>query len=263
MICSTKGFPETGPSRRSPPDMLEADSLSRRFDGRTVLDNVSFSLGEEETLAVVGPSGCGKTTLLYMLCGLSAPDAGQVLLDGNPVSRPRNDISIILQDYGLLPWKTVRDNVAMGLKVQGVSKVKRRREAEVRLDELGMLERADDYPGTLSGGEQQRVAIARAFATRPRLMLLDEPFSSLDALTREKLQQTMLDVWKRRRVPSVLVTHSLEEAVTLGRRILVLGGSPATPVACLDNPGFGDPALKTTPEGFALLGELRRTLEGI
>ncbi|GAB7023060.1 ABC transporter ATP-binding protein [Salidesulfovibrio brasiliensis] len=241
--------------------MLRAEALEKRFGAEAVLNNVSFSLGEEETIAVVGPSGCGKTTLLYMLCGLSAPSAGQVLLDGKPVNGPRSDISIILQDYGLLPWKTVLDNVALGLKVQGVGRRKRLQRAEAVLDELGIAAKAGDYPGTLSGGQQQRVAIARAFVTRPRLMLLDEPFSSLDAMTREKMQGIMLNVWSRRRVPSVLVTHSLEEAVTLGRKILVLGGSPATPVACFDNPGFGDPDLKTTDAGFAMLRDIRKTLE--
>lgn len=241
--------------------MLRAEALEKRFGPEAVLQNVSFSLGEEETIAVVGPSGCGKTTLLYMLCGLSSPSAGQVLLDGRPVHGPRSDISIILQDYGLLPWKTVLHNVALGLKVQGVGRRERLQRAEAVLDELGIAAKAGDYPGTLSGGQQQRVAIARAFVTRPRLMLLDEPFSSLDAMTREKMQGIMLNVWSRRRVPSVLVTHSLEEAVTLGRKILVLGGSPATPVACFDNPGFGDPDLKTTDAGFAMLRDIRKTLE--
>lgn len=241
--------------------MLQADALEKRFGSETVLENVSFSLAEEETIAVVGPSGCGKTTLLYMLCGLSAPSAGKVMLDGRPVVKPRSDISIILQDYGLLPWKSVLHNVALGLKVQGIGRRERLNRAEAVLEEMGISSKADDYPGTLSGGEQQRVAIARAFVTKPRLMLLDEPFSSLDAMTREKMQGIMLNVWGRRRVPSLLVTHSLEEAVTLGRKILVLGGRPATPVACFDNPGFGDPQVKSTEEGFALLREIRSTLE--
>lgn len=241
--------------------MLQADALEKRFGSETVLENVSFSLAEEETIAVVGPSGCGKTTLLYMLCGLSAPSSGTVMLDGQPVTKPRSDISIILQDYGLLPWKSVLHNVALGLKVQGVGRRERLDRAEAVLEEMGIPSKADDYPGTLSGGEQQRVAIARAFVTKPRLMLLDEPFSSLDAMTREKMQGIMLNVWGRRRVPSLLVTHSLEEAITLGRKILVLGGTPASPVACFDNPGFGDPQVKSTEEGFALLREIRSTLE--
>lgn len=243
--------------------MLRADNLGKSFGGTRVLDDVSFDLGDGETLAVVGPSGCGKTSLLYMLSGLSRPDSGAVFLDGAPVTGPTPDISIILQDYGLLPWRTVVDNVALGLKVQGVPRAKRLELARVQLAELGMAGHGQEYPATLSGGEQQRVAIARAFVSRPRLMLLDEPFSSLDALTRERLQRTLLDVWKRRKVPYVLVTHSLEEAVVLGRRIMVMSSRPARPVAVFDNPGFGDASIRDTEACFRLLRELRHTVEAL
>lgn len=243
--------------------MLRAEKIGKSYGAERVLDSVSFALAGEETLAVVGPSGCGKTSLLYILSGLVRPDSGAVLLDGAPVSGPTPDISIILQDYGLLPWRTVEDNVALGLKVQGVPRAERRTRARDQLAELGIAGRGQDFPATLSGGEQQRVAIARAFVSRPRLMLLDEPFSSLDALTRERLQRTLLDVWKRRRVPYVLVTHSLEEAVVLGRRIMVMSGRPARPVAMFDNPGFGDASIRDTEACFNLLKELRHTVEDI
>ncbi|ADU62261.1 MAG: ABC transporter ATP-binding protein [Pseudodesulfovibrio sp.] len=243
--------------------MLRAENLGKSYGAERVLDSVSFALAGEETLAVVGPSGCGKTSLLYILSGLVRPDSGAVLLDGAPISGPTPDISIILQDYGLLPWRTVEDNVALGLKVQGVPRAERRARAKAQLAELGIVGRGQDFPATLSGGEQQRVAIARAFVSRPRLMLLDEPFSSLDALTRERLQRTLLDVWKRRRVPYVLVTHSLEEAVVLGRRIMVMSGRPARPVAVFDNPGFGDASIRDTEACFKLLKELRHTVEDV
>ncbi|QGY40676.1 ATP-binding cassette domain-containing protein [Pseudodesulfovibrio cashew] len=243
--------------------MLTAENLAKSYDGEAVLRDVSFSLDREETLAVVGPSGCGKTTLLYILSGLAAPDQGRALLHGSPITRPTPDISIILQDYGLLPWRTVLDNVALGLKVQGVPKRERLERAREQLAELGIAGRDQAYPANLSGGEQQRVAIARAFVTRPRLMLLDEPFSSLDALTRERLQHSMLDVWQRNKVPYVLVTHSLEEAVMLGKRIMVMSGRPASPVAVFDNPGFGDGDILNTESCFALLKELRRTVEDL
>ncbi|MBU4193280.1 MAG: ABC transporter ATP-binding protein [Proteobacteria bacterium] len=243
--------------------MLRAENLGKSYGAERVLDSVSFALAGEETLAVVGPSGCGKTSLLYILSGLVRPDSGAVLLDGAPISGPTPDISIILQDYGLLPWRTVEDNVALGLKVQGVPRAERRARAKAQLAELGIVGRGQDFPATLSGGEQQRVAIARAVVSRPRLMLLDEPFSSLDALTRERLQRTLLDVWKRRRVPYVLVTHSLEEAVVLGRRIMVMSGRPARPVAVFDNPGFGDASIRDTEACFKLLKELRHTVEDV
>jgi NitT/TauT family transport system ATP-binding protein len=243
--------------------MLIAENLCKYYGGEGVLDNVSFSLGREETLAVVGPSGCGKTTLLYLLSGLTRADSGVAFLDGELIDRPTSDISIILQDYGLLPWKTVVENVALGLKIQGVSKKERMERAREQLAELGITGRDSDYPANLSGGEQQRVAIARAFVSRPRLMLLDEPFSSLDALTRERLQRTLLDVWKLRKVPFVLVTHSLEEAVVLGKRIMVMSSRPASPVAVFDNPGFGDESIRDTKGCFELLKELRHTVEAL
>ncbi len=243
--------------------MLTAESLGKSYGGEAVLRDVSFSLGEEETLAIVGPSGCGKTTLLYILSGLVSPDQGRALVSGIPVDGPMSDISIILQDYGLLPWRNVLDNVALGLKVQGVGRKERRDRARKQLAELGICGRDSDYPANLSGGEQQRVAIARAFVTRPRLMLLDEPFSSLDALTRERLQYTLLDVWKRRKVPFVLVTHSLEEAVVLGQRIMVMSDRPARPIKVFDNPGFGNQGVLDTEECFNLLRQLRHTVEEV
>lgn len=243
--------------------MLTAENLSKSYGADAVLDNVSFALGREETLAVVGPSGCGKTTLLYLLSGLAQADTGNAFLDGNAIEKPTSDISIILQDYGLLPWRTVIDNVALGLKIQGVGKAERLKRARAQLAELGIVGRDSDFPANLSGGEQQRVAIARAFVTQPRLMLLDEPFSSLDALTRERLQRTLLDVWKRRKVPFVLVTHSLEEAVVLGKRIMVMSSRPASPVAVFDNPGFGDASIRDTEECFSLLKDLRHTVEDL
>jgi len=243
--------------------MLTAENLGKSYGGKAVLEDVSFSLGEEETLAIVGPSGCGKTTLLYLLSGLVMPDRGRILVDGVPVGGPASDISIILQDYGLLPWRTVVDNVALGLKVRGVGRAERLDRARRQLAELGISGRDEDYPANLSGGEQQRVAIARAFVTRPRLMLLDEPFSSLDALTRERLQYALLDAWKQRRVPFVLVTHSLEEAVVLGKRIMVMSDRPARPVRVFDNPGFGSRSILDTEACFNLLRELRSTVEDL
>ena len=241
--------------------MLTAESLSKSYDGNAVLQEVSFSLGAGETLAVVGPSGCGKTTLLYLLSGLAAPDTGRALLDDRPIAAPSSDVSIILQDYGLLPWRTVIDNVALGLKIQGVGRRERLTRAREQLAEVGIIGRDSDFPANLSGGEQQRVAIARAFVTRPRLTLLDEPFSSLDALTRQRLQLALLEAWRVRQVPYVLVTHSLEEAVMLGKRIMVMSARPARPVAVFDNPGFGDARIRDSEACFSLLKELRRTVE--
>lgn len=245
--------------------MLDVRSIGKSYPaasgGRKILENINFHLGTDETLSIVGPSGCGKSTLLYMLCGLTQPDSGNVLLDGREIARPGSDISIILQDYGLLPWKTVADNVALGLKLQGIGRKERLQAASRLLAEMGLAGRERDYPSCLSGGEQQRVAIARAYALSPRLLLMDEPFSSLDALTREKLQDTLCATWRTRRIPYVLVTHSVEEAVMLGSRVLVLAGSPARVCASFENPFFGRTGLRESQEFFSLQREVRRTME--
>ncbi len=242
--------------------MLEARGLSKSYAGARVLEDVSFLVGAEETLSVVGPSGCGKTTLLYLLCGLLRPDAGRVALAGDEVRRPTPDASIVLQDYGLFPWRTVLENAALGLKLQGVPRRKRMEEARRQLEAMGLAGRERDFPATLSGGEKQRVAIARAFASRPKLLLMDEPFSSLDALTREKLQDALTAQWRKRPLPWVVVTHGLEEAALLGRRILVLAGRPGREAASFENPMFGDPDQRNQEEHFELVRNLRRSLEG-
>ena len=242
--------------------MFEARNISIAYGDKTVIREVSFSLAEGETLSVVGPSGCGKTTLLYALCGLKHPETGMVHISGSEITRPSKKISIILQDYGLLPWKNVSENVALGLKINGVKKAERIARAERLLVDFGLEGRGNEFPSNLSGGEQQRVAIARAFIVEPEAMLLDEPFSSLDALTREHLQQTLLDVWEERKIPYVLVTHSLEEAIYLGKKIMVLGGCPALPVKVLENPVFGSKNVRQHNEYYKLLKELRVLLEG-
>ncbi|EGJ49898.1 ABC transporter ATP-binding protein [Desulfocurvibacter africanus] len=242
--------------------MLEARRLGKRFSGgREILRDVSLRLGQGESLAVLGPSGCGKTTLLYMLCGLSRPDVGEVLLDGKPVRKGTGDAAIILQDFGLLPWKSVLDNVALGLKIAGIGRAERNERARAGLVEVGLTGRERDWPACLSGGEQQRVAIARAFVMSPRALLLDEPFSSLDAITREKLQATLLAMWRRRGVPYVLVTHSVEEAVYLGGRILLLAGDPAGVADSFDNPGFGSEGYRNSEEYYGLVRQVRAAME--
>lgn len=243
--------------------MLEARNLTKTYSGRTVLDAVSLSVGKDETLAVVGPSGCGKSTLLYMLCGLTPPDGGAIALGGSAIHGPSRDIAIILQDYGLLPWKTVLDNVGLGLRIQGTGKADRDAAARAVLTDMGLAGREHDYPSQLSGGEQQRVAIARALAVRPKLLLMDEPFSSLDFITREKLQAALLDAWRISGAPYVLVTHSVEEAVFLGRRIVVMGGEPARITACVDNPDFGCEGHRDAPAFHDTARAVRAALAGV
>lgn len=242
--------------------VLEARDLVKSYPRRgVVLSGVSLRLGPDDTYAVVGPSGCGKSTLLYLLCGLTLPDAGTVMFGGRPVDRPRRDIAVVLQDYGLLPWKTVWHNVVLGLTIQGISRSERFRRASVWLESLGLRGRERCFPAQLSGGEQQRVALARALAAEPGVLLLDEPFSSLDAITRERLQHTLMHMWRRVRVPYVLVTHSVDEAVFLGRRICIMAGSPAHFVTIMDNPHFGNPRGRSDPAFYAMVQQVRAALD--
>ena len=241
--------------------MLNVSHVGKEFGSKTILKDISFQLGARETLVILGPSGCGKTTLLHLISGLEKIETGRILINKQPVSKPMPDVALILQNYGLLPWKTNLQNVALGLKIQGVPGKERNARARKILAELGLAGRENDYPSVMSGGEQQRMAIARAYASGPRLLLMDEPFSSLDAITREKLQDTLLITWLETAVPYLLVTHSVEEAVFLGKRILILSGSPASIHGIFDNPGFGDTGYRHSSAYYELIRSIRHKIE--
>jgi NitT/TauT family transport system ATP-binding protein len=206
-----------GPSR-SP-----GQGLLRAVDGASAL----FPSGGIS--AIVGPSGCGKTSLVHAVAGLLAPSAGEVLIDGEPVRGVRRRTAVIFQDYGLLPWRTVEGNAELPLALAGMDKASRKRRVEPVLDELGLSDFRHFHPGRLSGGMKQRVAIARALAAEPDLLLMDEPFSSLDALTRETAQEFLLEVRRSRKLTILVVTHSIEEAVYLAEAVFVMTGrNPGT-----------------------------------
>ena len=213
--------------------VLSVSGLGKRYgaEGPAALDDVSFEVSAGELLTVVGPSGCGKTTLLRLLSGLTRPSDGAVLLDGVPVTEPPRQVALVFQDYGrsLFPWLTVLRNVTFPLHGRGLSRPERVARAESLLAELGLAGVERKYPWQLSGGMQQRVAIARALAPRPELLLLDEPFASVDALTRAELQDVLLRVHDglgEARVTIVHVTHDIDEAVYLADRVLVLASAP-------------------------------------
>ncbi|MDN5347725.1 MAG: NitT/TauT family transport system ATP-binding protein [Clostridia bacterium] len=220
---------------------VEGVSYSYRNGLKVVkaLVDIDFKLKKGDTCAIIGPSGCGKTTLLYLMAGLLKPEKGRVLIEGKVLSGPRDGTAVILQDYGLLPWKTVLANAALGLEIRGVAW--RQREEIVRplLAKLGLQGMEDRYPSQLSGGQKQRVAIARALALRQDLLLMDEPFSALDALTREELQDTLVKIQAEQQLTIIMVTHNIEEAVYLGKQIVVMGGMPGRVRAILPNPGAG------------------------
>jgi NitT/TauT family transport system ATP-binding protein len=211
----------------------------------TAIENVSFSLAEGERLVLVGPSGCGKSTLLAAVGGFLQPSAGRVLLDGAPVRRPGPDRMMVFQEFDqLLPWKSVAANIAYPLRLAGVSRDEAEARAEALIHQVGLTGFGDAFPHTLSGGMKMRVAIARALAARPRLLLMDEPFAALDALTRRRMQEELLRLWREHVFTLLFVTHSIEEAVLLGSRILVLSPHPGRVQAVLDVPQ-GDAARET------------------
>jgi sulfonate transport system ATP-binding protein len=196
---------------------VRLDGLGKRFGERTVLDNIDLDVRPGEFVAVVGRSGCGKSTLLRLLAGLETPSAGDVRLDGAPLAARRDDIRIMFQEARLLPWRTVLQNVQLGLDSKDGAT--RAREA---LAQVGLADRADDWPAVLSGGQRQRLALARALVHRPRLLLLDEPLGALDALTRIEMQRLIESVWRELRFTAVLVTHDVAEAVALADRVLLV-----------------------------------------
>ncbi|MBI4641074.1 MAG: ABC transporter ATP-binding protein [Candidatus Tectomicrobia bacterium] len=227
-----------------------------------VLRGISFEVEKNSSLAIIGPSGCGKSTLLYAISGLKKPEGGAALIDGVTVDKPREKTALILQHYGLLPWKTVYENSVLGLKIRGIRSSERRRHVETILDDLEILAYASHYPKQLSGGQKQRVAIARALAITPDLLLMDEPFSSLDALTRENLQNLILEIWNKRRLTVILVTHSIEEAVFLGKRVIVMSHTGQI-VETLHNPSIGSLDFRNHQEFFANCRYLREVLKAL
>ncbi|WP_199044072.1 ABC transporter ATP-binding protein [Glycomyces salinus] len=195
-------------------------------DDFVALDRVSLDIADNEFVTVVGPSGCGKSTLMNVLAGLEAPTSGRALVAGDDVSGPGPDRGVIFQQYALFPWLTVRKNVEFGLKVAGLGRAERRERAERFIRLVGLEQFADALPKTLSGGMKQRCAIARAYAVDPSILLMDEPFGALDALTRVKLQEQLLDTWSREKRTVLFITHDVDEAVFLAGRVVVMAARP-------------------------------------
>jgi NitT/TauT family transport system ATP-binding protein len=190
-----------------------------------VLDNVSLDIAPGEFVTVLGPSGCGKTTLLRLINGLLAPDRGSILVNGAP-PRPGPDMGFVFQSFRLIPWATAARNVSFGLELAGAARAEQDAASVRYLDVVGLGRHAKAYPSELSGGMKQRVALARALATEPTILLMDEPFASLDAQTREIMQLDLLQLWGERKASVVFVTHSVEEAILLGDRIIIMGAAP-------------------------------------
>jgi NitT/TauT family transport system ATP-binding protein len=210
--------------------ILQVQGLTKTFQtGKNevvALDDISFKTHRREFLCIIGPSGCGKSTLVRILAGLEVASGGQVLLDGHPVKGPGRERGMVFQGYTLFPWLTVRKNVMFGLRMNNVGRAEAAKQANEWLALIGLERFADAYPNQLSGGMKQRVAIIRALVNRPRILLMDEPFSALDAQTRARMQSYLLEIWKKVDITVVFITHDLDEAIFLADRILVLSAHP-------------------------------------
>lgn len=238
--------------------MIEVKNIDVCYGLEKALDKLSLSIEKNTTCAVIGSSGCGKTTLLYTLAGIIKPTSGNIFIAGEELNGIRKDTGLILQDYGLLPWKTVWDNIAFPLKSRGFKKFEINDKVFHTLKSLGMEEYAKKLPGELSGGQKQRVAIGRTLALEPDLLLMDEASSALDAITKEHIQNLILNIYKEKKVTLVMVTHNIEEAVFLGQKIIVMGDGKINHI--IDNPYFGDENLRNNLEFYKVCLEVRKWL---
>jgi NitT/TauT family transport system ATP-binding protein len=254
--------------------MIAVHDLTFEYpDGTLVFERFNWQVASGEAWVVLGPSGCGKTTLLYLLAGLLPCDKGEILIAGQILERPRPRTGMILQDYGLLPWATVYQNVALGLRLRTfygpdgkhVPPDETFEEIDTRvspwLKKLRIDHLRDQYPSQLSGGQRQRVAIARTLSLDPDLLLMDEPFASLDLANRQALQDLVLKLRMDGQLTTITVTHTIEEAALLGNRILLLGNIPNRNPQTINNPGAGDGKYRKTDEYQRICAQLRQELE--
>lgn len=245
--------------------MLRVDKLSKSFGTVNAIADISVEFAQGEFTCIVGPSGCGKTTLLKCLSGLMAPTGGKVVLDGEVVTRPPKKMALVFQDYSrsLFPWMTVRQNVAFPLRNKGLSTAETNRLVEESLEAVDLTAATDRYPWQLSGGMQQRTSIARAIAYQPEILLMDEPFASVDAQTRSNLEDLMLSIKARYGMTILFVTHDIDESVYLGDRIVVLSSPPTTVQEMLDVPlpqKRDQISTKEDPEFLRLRGHVFREI---
>ena len=224
-----------------------------------VLHDINMHVEKGEICSVIGPSGCGKSTLLKIIAGLLHDYDGTAMIDGVPVDPQRQRVGFMPQNYGLLPWKTVRENVELGGRIR--HERVQENETVSMMQRLGIDAFSERYPKELSGGQQQRVGLARAFLLRPDVLLMDEPFSALDAITREEMQEVFLSLWHEQHVTTVLVTHYVEEALYLGQRIVILADAPGRIAEVLDNPLFGCIDQRNKVEFFRMSCYLREQIK--
>jgi len=232
------------------------DSVSNALE---VIDRISLDISTNSTTAIIGPSGCGKTTLLYLIAGLLPHEEGEILVNGEIVKGVRSSTGIILQNYGLFPWKTVKQNIMLGLKARKVSHDRAVQLYEGIIKELGIESVCNQYPSYISGGQKQRAAIARTLVLDPDLLLMDEASSALDALTKETIQDLLLDIFQTRKTTMVFVTHSIEEAVFLGQNIVIMEDGKIKNI--IDNKYVGMTEHRRSKDYYEMCALVRSELE--
>jgi NitT/TauT family transport system ATP-binding protein len=228
--------------------------------GTEALHDMSFDVKDGEFICLLGPSGCGKTTLLRIIAGLETQTSGKVELNGVPIIGPDPKRGMVFQQYSLFPWRTVIDNITFGLEMQGIKKAEARKKVEKYIELVGLEQFKNSYPYELSGGMQQRAAIARALANEPEVLLMDEPFGALDAQTRNTLQNELLKIWEQKHVTIFFVTHSVDEAVFLSDRIVMMTARPGRVKEIVDV-DLPRPRSRTSPEANLLRDRVLKLLE--
>jgi len=251
--------------------MIDLENISFGYpNSLLIFKNFSWHVKKGEAWAVLGPSGCGKSTLLYLLAGLRFPTSGNLSINKTSLTRPRPHTGLILQDYGLLPWVSVYQNAELGIRIRNFygpdgkhapEIFKPQKSIEDWLIRLGLSGLTQKYPGQLSGGQRQRTAIARTLVLEPDILLMDEPFCSLDAPTREDLQKLTLELWAEQELTMLIVTHTIEEAAILGRKILLLRQPPHSETVIIENPSSSRDDFRHSIDYFQLIRELRQKME--
>lgn len=245
--------------------MISIENLSVNYksdsDVYTAISGINLTIPEGGTLAVIGPSGCGKSTLLKAIAGLIPEYEGTIKINGDELNPKKQTIGFMPQNYGLLPWRTVIDNIRLGMKIKRAPELLDRKVLKKLMRQLGIEGLGHRYPTELSGGQQQRVALARVFALQPDVLLMDEPFSALDAITREEMQDIFLKLWQKNNVSTIFVTHYVEEALYLGQRIAILSASSGNINRIVDNPLFGGKDIRQNPEFFEMSLKLKNSIK--
>lgn len=243
--------------------MLEIRNLDVKYkqDDVYVLKDINLQLNSGEINVFIGPSGCGKSTLLNVISGIIDNYNGEVLLNGERIKLQSQVLGLVPQNFGLLPWKNVYDNICLGLKIKKQSILEYKENIEHIMQKLSIQDLKKRYPNQLSGGQKQRVAIARAFIMDLTLLLMDEPFSALDAITREDTQQLFLDVWKEKKSTTLFVTHSVDESVFLGKKIIIMSKNAGKIVGIIENTSFGLEKPRSTTEFFNTTETIRKIIK--